>query len=202
MSSFWVFFFIVYGSLLSHFYAKLSHQKETKFMASQAMTAITICSRDTVSFILLRLGYRGVIIGWDEVALTAITICSRDTVPFIVFRLGYRGVIIGWDEVALTIIAICSRDTLSFCSGLDTAESSLAGTRWPWLLLLSVPVTLSLSLCWGWDTAESSLAGTRVSPHFCFGSEIWNLSLEGEKKPDFTWFTSMRNTKNLMQKWR
>jgi hypothetical protein len=49
---------------------------------------------------VLRLGYCGVIIGWDEVALTIITICSRDTVPFIVLRLGYRGVIIGWDEVA------------------------------------------------------------------------------------------------------
>jgi hemimethylated DNA binding protein len=44
------------------------HQKEIKFIASEALTAITICSRDTVPFIVLRLGYRGVIIGWDEVA--------------------------------------------------------------------------------------------------------------------------------------
>jgi hypothetical protein len=49
------------------------------------------------------LGYRGVIIGWDEVAwtiMTIITIYSYDIVPFIVLRLGYCGVIIGWDEVA------------------------------------------------------------------------------------------------------
>jgi hypothetical protein len=44
------------------------HQKVTIFIASLAVTAETICSRDTVPFILLRLGYRGVIIGWDEVA--------------------------------------------------------------------------------------------------------------------------------------
>ncbi len=64
------------------------------------LTIITVCSCDTVPFILLRLGYRGVSIGWDELALTIITICSCDTVPFILLRLGYRGVIIGWDEVA------------------------------------------------------------------------------------------------------
>ncbi len=49
--------------------------------------------------------------------------------------------------------------------------------------------------------------GTRVRPHFRFGSEIWNWSenfvlLGSEKKPNFTWFTSMRNTKNLKRKRR
>jgi hypothetical protein len=48
---------------------------------------------------------------------------------------------------------------------------------------------------------------TRVRPHFRFGSEIWNwsenfVSLGSEKKPDFTWFTSMWNTINLKRKRR
>jgi hypothetical protein len=44
----------------------------------------------------------------------------------------------------------------------------------------------------------------RVRPHFRFGSEIWNWSenFVSQKKPDFTWFTSMRNTKNLKRKQR
>ncbi len=49
----------------------------------------------------------------------------------------------------------------------------------------------------------------RVRPHthFCLGSEIWNwsenfVSLWSEKKPDFTWFISMQDTKNLKRKWR
>ncbi len=50
----------------------------------------------------------------------------------------------------------------------------------------------------------NSIIYSRVRPHFCFGSEIWNwsenfVSLGSEKKPDFTWFTSMQNTKNLKQ---
>ncbi len=41
---------------------------------------------------------------------------------------------------------------------------------------------------------------SRVRPHFCFGSKIWNwsenfVSLRSQKKPDFTWFTSMQNIK-------
>jgi hypothetical protein len=48
---------------------------------------------------------------------------------------------------------------------------------------------------------------SRVRPHFRFGSEIWNWSknfvlLGSEKKPDLTWFTLMRNTKNLKPKRR
>ncbi len=54
---------------------------------------------------------------------------------------------------------------------------------------------------------HTDMVCTRVRPHFRFGSEIWNwrenfVSLRSEKKPDFTWFTSMRNTKNLKRKWR